>query len=164
MYNYAMTAWMSATGDASSWVSPNYIDFGVIYPGTKSSRLSYTIKVPEYQSPGYYELRWRYGCKWVSIDYPCSFTGDTVVQITVKAKPTPIATGHKYVALTVTQGEELTRTSTVTGANEQSFDWADASGSAASWVTPRYLDFGTVNPGEEINRDYIIRVPENQKP
>jgi len=160
----ALYAWASATGDASSWVSPGYIDFGVIYPGETSSKYSYTIKVPEYQSPGYYELRWRWSCNYVSGQQTCSVTGDTVLQITVKAKPVPTSVKQGYTSFTLTQGEELTRSLTWTGAYERSFASAEASGDAASWVTPRRIDFGAVDPNDISEKDYLIKVPTNQRP
>ncbi len=159
----ALSAWASATGDASSWVSPSYLEFGVIYPGETSSKYSYTLRVPEYQSPGYYELRWRWGCKYISGGQTCTVTGDTVLQITVKAKPVPTPVKQEY-GFTLTQGEELTRYLTWTGAYERSFASAEASGDAASWVTPRRLDFGAVDTNDRVEKDYVIKVPKNQRP
>src|SRR3989344_746918 len=41
--------------------------------------------------------------------------------------------------------------------------WTDASGDAASWVTPTHLDFGEVIPGEHYELPYTIRVPSEQE-
>lgn len=43
--------------------------------------------------------------------------------------------------------------------------WADASGKAASWVTPKHIDFGYIPPGETSGRKYYtIKVPVDQNP
>ncbi|MGB8217957.1 MAG: hypothetical protein WCE94_11720 [Candidatus Methanoperedens sp.] len=88
----SMYAWSDATGEAASWATPGHVDFGIIDKGTSSSRY-YTIKVPENQYPGYYEIIWKSGCSYVS-GKTCSVTGETVIQITVEAKPVPTFTSY----------------------------------------------------------------------
>jgi uncharacterized membrane protein YhaH (DUF805 family) len=83
-------AWADASGEAASWVTPRHIDFGIVDQGKSASRY-YTIKAPMNQKPGYYELIWTWGCKYVSGE-TCSVTGETVIQITVEAKPMPTST------------------------------------------------------------------------
>ncbi len=83
-------AWADASGEAASWVTPRHIDFGTVYEG-KTNRRDYNIRVPDYQNPGYYEMIWTWGCKYTSGE-TCTVTGDTVLQITVNAKPTPVYT------------------------------------------------------------------------
>lgn len=155
-------AWADASGTASAWASPSYIYFGAVAPGETSSSYYYTIKVPDYQSPGYYELKWIYTCEIPG--RTCTTTNPSVLQITVKAKPVPTPVKQGYGSITLTQGEELTRYLTWTGAYERSFASAEASGDAALWVTPRRIDFGAVDSGDVSEKDYLIRVPKNQKP
>ncbi len=84
-------AWADASGDAASWVTPRRLDFGLIEEGTSEVRY-YTIKVPEKQYPGTYELIWTRGCKYVSGE-TCSWNVAMIVyQITVEEKPTPAYT------------------------------------------------------------------------
>ncbi len=77
---------------------------------------------------------------------------------------TASAIQHEYVSLTVTPGEELSQVVSFSGAYSRLFATADASGNAALWVTPRRVDFGPIDPGEVIERDYTISVPRSQKP
>ncbi len=152
-----------ASGTAASWVMPRHIDFGAIDPGDKIEQ-KYTINVPRNQNPGYYELVWKFSCKYTD-GTACTVTSDTVLQITVKATATPTASKKQSLSLTVTQGESSSQPLTFTAnGNYQLFAWADASGSASSWVIPRRIDFGTVNPGETSKKYYTLRVPENQRP
>jgi len=155
-------AWADASGTASAWVSPDYIYFGAVAPGETSSSYYYTIRVPDYQSPGYYELKWIYACEIPG--RTCTATNPAALQITVKAKPAPTPIKQDSAFITLAQGEELTRYLSWTGAYERSFASAEASGDAALWVTPRRLDFGAVDPGDLIKRDFVIKVPRNQKP
>ncbi len=152
-----------ASGAAVSWVTPRHIDFGPIDPGDRIER-EYTINVPRNQKPGYYELIWKFSCRYTD-GTTCTVTSDTVLQITVKAMPTPTAvTGNKYIPLTLTQGEELSDSLEFSAPYGSSYAWADASGAAASWVTPRHIDFGVVDKGTSTSRYYTIKVPENQYP
>ncbi len=152
-----------ASGNAVSWVTPRHVDFGVIDPGDTIER-DYTIKVPRNQNPGYYELIWKWSCKY-SDGSACSPTDDFLsVQITVKGKPAPAAAENKYISLTLTQGEEHSDSLEFSAPYGNSYAWADASGEAASWVTPRRIDFGVVNKGESAVRYYTIKVPEKQNP
>ncbi|MDP2841693.1 MAG: hypothetical protein Q8O17_05420, partial [Candidatus Methanoperedens sp.] len=156
---------VEASGSAVSWVTPRRIDFGTIDPGDIIER-EYTIKIPRNQNPGYYELIWKFSCRYTD-GTSCTVTSDTVLQITVKGNPVPTAAETDYTYLTLTQGEETSRTksfSVDTGDRIGSYAWADASGDAASWVTPTRIDYGLVNPGEKIKRDYTIRVPSYQSP
>ncbi len=155
-------AWADASGTASSWVSPSYIYFGAIAAGETSSSYYYTIKVPDYQSPGYYELKWKYSCEIPG--RTCTTTDPPVFQITVQAKPALTPAKQDSASITLTQGEELTRYLTWSGAYERSFASAEASGDAAAWVTPRRIDFGAVDPKDISERDYTIKVPKNQRP
>lgn len=41
--------------------------------------------------------------------------------------------------------------------------WVDATGSAASWVTPQHLDFGTLHSGQKQTMNYTITVPPGQQ-
>ncbi|TAK15771.1 MAG: hypothetical protein EPO37_09630 [Nitrosarchaeum sp.] len=42
--------------------------------------------------------------------------------------------------------------------------WTDASGSAASWVTPNHVDFGDQQSGEHNKVNYMLKVPDSQEP
>ncbi len=154
---------VDASGTAASWVIPRHIDFGAINPGDKIVR-DYTISVPSYQKPGYYELVWTFSCVYTD-GTACTVTSDTIIQITVKAAaPTPTVSGTKYISLTLTPGEEQSEYLEFTAGYGSSYAWADSSGEAASWVTPRHLDFGIVDKGMSTSRYYTIKVPENQYP
>ncbi|MCZ7382002.1 MAG: hypothetical protein O8C64_10615 [Candidatus Methanoperedens sp.] len=85
-------AWADASGDSAYWATPRHIDFGLVDKGMSTSKY-YTIKVPEDQYPGTYEIIWTWGCKYVSGE-TCSVTGETVVQITVEANPVPTFTSY----------------------------------------------------------------------
>lgn len=155
-----------ALGEASAWVIPRRIDFGAVDPGDISER-EYTIKVPKNQKPGYYVLRWKYSCRYVS-GKNCKPTNDIVLQITVKAKsfptPTPVE-AEPYAYLTAAQGEELSEYLTFTNNNDDTlYAWADASGDASSWVTPWRIDFGAIAPGQRSSRYYTLKVPEYISP
>ena len=65
---------------------------------------------------------------------------------------TASAIEHNYVSLILTPGEEITQNTSFTGAYKRLFATADASGSAVSWVTPRRIDFGPIDPGERIEQ------------
>lgn len=153
-----------ASGTAASWVTPRHIDYGVIESGDRSER-EYTLSVPRNQKPGYYEMVWKFNCKYTD-GTACTVTSDTVLQITVKATATATASKKQPIYISVTQGEELTDylTFTSTGDKYGLFAWADASGTAASWVTPRRIDFDPIDPGDTSKRYYTIRAPETQRP
>jgi len=154
---------VEASGSAASWVTPRSIDFGVVDPGETSER-DYIIKVPKNQEPGYYEITWKWSCRYIS-GKTCSFTDPyTVFQITVKATPAPTAAKDKYMPLTLTPGEEQNENLEFSAPYGSLYAWADASGDAASWVTPRHIDFGVVDKGKSNSRYYTIKVPENQYP
>ncbi len=154
-------ATVEASGSAVSWVTPRRIDFGTIDPGDIIER-EYTITIPRNQKPGYYELIWKFSCRYTD-GTACTVTSDTVLQITVKAKPAPTA-ANKYVSLTLTPGGEQSEYLEFSAPYGSSYAWADASGNAASWVTPRHVDFGVVDKGTSSSRYYTIKVPENQYP
>ncbi len=153
-----------ASGSAALWVTPRRIDFGPIDPGEVIER-DYTISVPKSQKPGYYELVWKYSCKYTD-GSTCTVASDTVVKITVKAEPAETSSGYDQKSLTVGQGDELRDYLSFSGRSDEYglYAWADASGSAASWVTQRRIDFGEIAPGDSIDRYYIIRPPKDQKP
>ncbi|MFZ3060732.1 MAG: hypothetical protein WA102_13480 [Candidatus Methanoperedens sp.] len=151
-----------ASGSASLWVIPRHIDFGTIDPGDRIER-DYTINVPKNQKPGYYELIWKFSCRYTD-GTTCTVTSDTVLQITVKAAPTPTAAANKYISLTLTPGGEQSEYLEFSAPYGSSYAWADASGEAASWVTPRHVDFGIVDKGQSTSRYYTIKAPMNQKP
>lgn len=152
---------VEASGTAAPWVTPRRIDFGTIDPGDVSKR-EYTINVPTNQKPGYYELIWKFSCMYTD-GTDCTVTSDTVLQITVKGNPTPTASNN-YVSLTLTQGDEQSEYLEFSAPYGSSYAWADVSGTAASWVTPRHLDFGIVDKGTYASQYYTIKVPENQYP
>ncbi|MFZ2411512.1 MAG: PLD nuclease N-terminal domain-containing protein [Candidatus Methanoperedens sp.] len=154
-------ATVEASGSAVSWVTPRRIDFGTIDPGDISKR-DYTIKIPRNQNPGYYELIWKFSCRYTD-GTACTVTSDTVLQITVKAKPAS-TTANKYMSLTLTPGEEQSESLEFSAPYGSSYAWADASGNAASWVAPRHVDFGIVDKGKSNLRYYTVKVPENQYP
>ncbi len=152
---------VDASGTALSWVIPRHIDFGPIDPGDKVVR-DYTISVPTYQKPGYYELIWTFSCRYTD-ESACTVTSDTVLQITVQAAPTPTATETQY--LTIIQGREASQSLSFTATGSyQLYSWADASGSASSWVTPTRVNFGAIGPGGTVKKYYTIKVPDNQRP
>lgn len=152
---------VEASGSAVSWVTPRRIDFGTIDPGDISKR-EYTIKIPKNQNPGYYELIWKFTCRYTD-GTACTVTSDTVLQITVKGKPASTA-ANKYMSLTITAGEEQSESLEFSAPYGSSYAWADASGNAASWVAPRHVDFGIVDKGKSNLRYYTVKVPENQYP
>jgi hypothetical protein len=154
-------ATVEASGSAVSWVTPRRIDFGAIDPGDISKR-EYTITIPRNQKPGYYELIWKFTCRYTD-GTACTVTHDTVLQITVKAKPTSTAS-NKPISLTLTAGEEKSESLEFSAPYGSSYAWADASGNAASWVAPRHVDFGIVDKGKSNLRYNTIKVPENQYP
>ncbi|MDO9098754.1 MAG: hypothetical protein Q7U60_11620, partial [Candidatus Methanoperedens sp.] len=149
-------ATVEASGSAVSWVTPRRIDFGTIDPGDIIER-EYTINIPRNQKPGYYELIWKFSCRYTD-GTSCTVTSDTVLQITVKGNPVPTA-ANKYTSLTLTPGEEQSESLEFSAPYGSSYAWADASGSAASWVAPRHVDFGIVDKGKSNSRYYTIKVP-----
>ncbi len=153
-----------ASGSAALWVTPRRIDFGPVDPGETIER-DYTISVPGSQKPGYYELVWKYSCKYTD-GSSCTVASSTVVKITVEAGPAQTSSGSDKKSLTVGQGEEVTDYLSFSARSDEYglYAWADASGSAASWVLPRRIDFGEIAPGESINKYYTIRTPKDQKP
>ncbi len=82
-----------------------------------------------------------------------------------KGVPVPASTEASYHSLTLAQGEEYSDSMklNIDPGEGSSYAWADASGDAASWVTPRRLDFGLIEEGTSEVRDYTIKVPKNQK-
>jgi len=153
-----------ASGSAALWAIPRRIDFGAIDPGEIIER-EYTISVPRSQKPGYYEVIWKFSCKYTD-GSACSSAGNVVIQITVKAEPVPTSSGAESEYLTVKQGEEVSKYLTFSArTGEYGLSaWAYASGNAASWVTPARIDFGVIDAGETSNEYYSITVPENQRP
>lgn len=150
-----------ASGSAVSWVTPRRIDFDTIDPGDIIER-EYTITIPRNLNPGYYELIWKFSCRYTD-GTACTVKSDTVLQITVKGKPAPTAaTGNKYISRTLTPGEELSEYLEWSTSYDSFYGWADASGEAASWVTPRHIDFGVVEKGKSTTRYYTLKVPEYQ--
>jgi hypothetical protein len=152
---------VDASGSASLWVIPRHIDFGPINPGDKIVK-DYTISVPSNQRPGYYELIWEFSCRYTD-GTTCTVTSDTVLQITVQAAPTP-TTANKYTSLTLTPGEEQSEYLEFSAPYDSMYAWSDASGEAASWVTPTHVDFGIIDKGTSNKRYYTIKVPDNQYP
>ena len=153
-----------ASGTAASWVTPRHINFGTIDPKETIER-EYIIRVPENQNPGNYKITWTYSCRFVD-GYACRAPSNTVILLTVKAKAKPTLTTTKpsYLSLTMTQGEKRSLTLTRGRASNNLVAWADASGYAASWVTPRRINHGTILKGESDEKYYTIRIPENQRP
>ncbi len=153
-----------ASGSASLWVTPRRVDFGAIDPGETIER-DYTINVPRSQKPGYYEVIWKFRCKYTDGSV-CSSDGNVVIQITVKPEPSTTSSGGVYEYLTINQGEEISKYLSFSARSDEYglVAWADASGNAASWVTPRRLDFGVLGAGESNDEYYTITVPKNQRP
>lgn len=152
------------SGSAALWVTPRHIDFGAIDPGEIIER-DYTISVPRSQKPGYYEVIWGFSCKYTD-GSACSSASNVVLQITVKAEPAPTSSGAEYEYLTIKQGEEINKYLTFSARSDEYGlnAWADASGNAASWVTPGRIDFGVFGAGESRDEYYTITVPKNQRP
>ncbi|VVB88552.1 Uncharacterised protein [uncultured archaeon] len=153
-----------ASGTAASWVTPRRIDFGAIDPA-ETIKQDYYITVPASQTPGYYELVWKYSCKYTD-GSTCTVASDTVLKITVEAQPAQTSAGGNEKALTIAQGEELTDYLTFSARSDEYglSAWAYPSGTAASWVTPQYLDFGVIQPGDSVNKYYTITVTQDQRP
>lgn len=152
-----------ASGSAALWITPRRVDFGAIDPGETIER-DYTINVPRTQKPGYYEVEWKFSCKYTD-GSACSFASNVVLQITVKAEPAPTSEAE-YNYLTVKPGEELSKYLTFSASSDDygMYAWADASGNAASWVKPRRIDFGVIAAGDSIDKYYTLSVPEYQRP
>ncbi|MDD5617275.1 MAG: hypothetical protein PHH85_13850 [Candidatus Methanoperedens sp.] len=152
------------SGSAALWVTPRRIDFGAIDPGEIIER-DYTINVPRSQKPGYYEVTWKFSCKYTD-GSACSSASNVVLQITVKAEPVPTSSGAEYEYLTIKPGEETSKYLSFSARSDQYglSAWADASGNAASWVTPRRIDFGVIAAGDSIDKYYTLKVPEYQRP
>lgn len=94
--------WTDASGSAASWVTPNHIEFGDNLPGDHLE-FPYTIKVPDDQEPGYYELVWTNNCT-SNTSGPC-YSSVHTVSITIEPKlvPTvPIIGGGAAAAVVVT--------------------------------------------------------------
>ena len=89
-----------------------------------------------------------------------------MLQITVKAEAVPTSSGAEYEYLTIKQGEETNKYLTFSASSSDYglYAWADASGNAASWVTPGHIDFGVIAAGDSIDKYYTLRVPKNQRP
>ncbi len=153
-----------ASGSAVLWVTPRRIDFGPIDPGEVIER-EYTISVPRSIKPGYYELVWKYSCKYTD-GSSCTVASDTVIKITVQAEPASTSSERDVKYLTVGQGGELKDYLSFSAMSTEYglYAWADASGNAASWVAPGRLDFGEIAPGDSINKYYTIIPPRDQKP
>jgi methionine-rich copper-binding protein CopC len=153
-----------ASGSASLWVTPRRIDYGAIDPGEIIER-DYTINVPRSQKPGNYELKWKYSCRYTD-GTTCTVASDTVVRIAVEAQPSQTSSGRDKKSLTIRQGEELKDYLSFSARSDEYglYTWADASGSAASWVTPRHIDFGVIQPGDSTDKYYTISAPQNQRP
>ncbi len=153
-----------ASGSAALWVIPRRIDFGAIDPGEIIER-DYTISVPGSQKPGYYEVIWGFSCKYTD-GSACSSASNVVLQITVKADTAPTSSGAEYEYLTIKQGEEINKYLSFSARSDEYGlnAWADASGNAASWVTPGRIDFGVFGAGESRDEYYTITVPKNQRP
>ena len=153
-----------ASGSGSLWVTPRRLDFGAIDPGETIER-DYTISVPMSQKSGYYEVIWKFSCKYTD-GSACSSAGNVVLQITVKAATAPTSSGAEYEYLTIKKGEKKSKYLSFSARNDEYglSTWAVASGNAASWVSPRRLDFGVISAGESRNEYYTITVPENQRP
>lgn len=153
-----------ASGSAALWVIPRRIDFGAIDPGEIIER-DYTINVPRSQKPGYYEVIWGFSCKYMD-GSACSSASNVVLQITVKADTAPTSSGAEYEYLTIKQGEEINKYLSFSARSDEYGlnAWADASGNAASWVTPGRIDFGVFGAGESSDEYYTITVPKNQRP
>jgi uncharacterized membrane protein len=152
-----------ASGNAALWVTPRRINFGTLDPG-ETIKKEYSISIPRSQKPGYYELVWKYSCKYTD-GSTCAVTSDTVVRITVEAGPAQTSSGVNKKSLTIGQGEELKDYLTFSARSDEYglYAWADASGTAASWVKPQRIDFGTIQPGDSIDKYYTIRAPQNQR-
>lgn len=153
-----------ATGSASLWVTPRRIDFGAIDPGETIER-DYTISIPRSQKPGYYEVIWKFSCKYTD-GSTCSSAGNVVLQIDVKAEPAPTSLDAEYEYITINQGEELSKYLTFSASSDDYglYAWAEPSGNAASWVTPGRIDFGVIAAGDSIDKYYTLKVPEYQRP
>lgn len=153
-----------ASGSAALWITPRRIDFGAIDPGEIIER-DYIINVPRSQKPGYYEVAWKFSCKYTD-GSACSSASNVVLQITVKAEPVPTSSGAEYEYLTIQQGEKISKYLSFSARSDEYglSVWAVASGNAASWVTPRRIDFGVLGAGEGRDEYYTITVPENQRP
>ncbi len=150
-----------ASGSAALWVTPRRLDFGAIDPGETIER-DYTISVPRSQKPGYYEVIWKFTCKYTD-GSACSAAANAVLQITVEG-PVPTSSGAEY--FTFKQGEEISKYLTFSARSDEYdlYAWADASGNAASWVKPGRIDFGVIGAGDSIDKYYTLKVPANQRP
>ena len=80
-----LNCWADAAGETASWISPQHTDFGTIWPGDPSVERTVTVTVPSNQEPGYYELRWIYGC---SSSLPCESAPDKIIPVTVTGEET----------------------------------------------------------------------------
>lgn len=152
-----------ATGSASLWVTPRRIDFGAIDPGETIER-DYTVSIPKSQKPGYYEVIWKFSCKYTD-GSTCSSSSNVVLQITVK-DPSSASLDAEYEYITMNQGGEQSKYLTFSAGSDDYglYAWAEASGNAASWVTPGRIDFGVIASGDSINKYYTLKVPKYQKP
>lgn len=78
--------WADASGNAAPWVKPTHIDFGELGPREYTER-PYTIRVPENQSPGVYELIWIYNCETLYSDTTECAGGQVSIKITIIGCP-----------------------------------------------------------------------------
>lgn len=152
------------SGTAATWVTPRRIDFGALDPG-ETNKQDYYITVPASQKPGYYELVWKYSCKYTD-GSTCTVASDSVIKITVEAEPAETYSGGNEKYLTILQGEDATDYLSFSARSDEYglTAWAYASGDAASWVSPQYIDFGKILPGDSIDKYYTVSVPKNQRP
>ena len=71
-------------------------------------------------------------------------------------------------ALVLNSGQISNRYSTMSATNSDPsiamHFWEDATGSAASWVSPQHIDFGTLYNGQSQRVNYTITVPQGQQP
>ncbi len=151
-----------ASGSAALWTTPRRIDFGAIDPGETIER-DYAISVPGSQKPGYYELVWKYSCKYTD-GSSCTVASDTVVKITVQGEIKPTSSGRDNEYLTIKQGEELGKYLSFSARNDEYDLYAWASGTASSWVSPRRIDFGDISSGKTVEKYYTIQAPKYQEP
>src|SRR5574341_1125063 len=80
-----LNCWADAAGETASWISPQHTDFGTVGVGDPSVERTVTVTIPVNQEPGYYELRWIYGC---SSSVPCESAPDKIIPVTVTGEET----------------------------------------------------------------------------
>jgi hypothetical protein len=79
--NNAIHAWRDVSGQASTWVSPKKLDFGILDPGETYPELSWSVSVPEHTNPGEYSFEWSSKCETFETKNPC--TNISVHQYTI---------------------------------------------------------------------------------